>query len=235
VAGVYGAEALYGGSWHEWSTRIGPGETVRQTFVLPPGWSPPAGSRAEVRLYLQGGPRPVYEPVVRVQGREVARLGPAFTDAGPLRFDRVVMDSASRQGKVRADVPQWYAVPVELSLLREGRVTVEVAPEAAPEARPGEAWLRVWGDYPLRERVYEGPAVHSRILGADNAFHKLVATGHPMLWRRARLSGGPGEGARGAGGTWGGGDLSEAPGRQSGEYRIRLLVLAPNGDLLALY
>ncbi|HEX2516831.1 MAG TPA: hypothetical protein VH257_19150, partial [Chloroflexota bacterium] len=132
-------------------------------------------------------------------------------------------------------VPQWYAVPVGLSLLREGRVTVEVAPEAAPEARPGEAWLRVWGDYPLRERVYEGPAVHSRILGADNAFHKLVATGHPMLWRRAPLSGGRGEGARGAGGTWSGGDLSEAPGRQSGEYRIRLLVLAPNGDLLALY
>jgi hypothetical protein len=235
VAGVYGAEALYGGSWHEWSTRIGPGEAVRQTFVLPPGWSPPAGSRAELRLYLQGGSRPVYEPVVRVQGREVARLGPAFTDAGPLRFDRVVMDSASRQGKVRADVPQWYAVPVELSLMGAGRVTVEVAPEVAPEARPGEAWLRVWGDYPLRERVYEGPAVHSRILGADNAFHKLVATGHPMLWRRAPLSGGRGEGARGAGGTWSGGDLSEAPGLQSGEYRIRLLVLAPNGDLLALY
>jgi hypothetical protein len=239
VAGVYGAEALYGGSWHEWSTRIGPGEAVRQTFVLPPGWSPPAGSRAELRLYLQGGPRPVYEPVVRVQGREVARLGPAFTDAGPLRFDRVVMDSASRQGKVRADVPQWYAVPVELSLMGAGRVTVEAAPEAAPEARPGEAWLRVWGDYPLRERVYEGPAVHSRILGADNAFHKLVATGHPMLWRRARLSGeravAERGGARGAGGTWSGGDLSEAPGRQSGEYRIRLLVLAPNGDLLALY
>jgi hypothetical protein len=237
VAGVYGVQALYSGDWHEWSARIVPGETVRQTFALPPGWSPPAGSRAEVRLYLQGGAQPDYEPVVRVGGREVARLGPAFADAGPLRFDRVLMDSAARQGKTRADVPQWYAVPVDISTLGSGPVAVEVAPEAVPGAPAGQPWLRVWGDYPLSNgaRLYEGPAVHSRILGADNAFHKLMATGHPLLWRRTALAGPRADAARGSGAGWVADDLSAAPGRQSGEYRIRLLILAANGDLLALF
>jgi hypothetical protein len=240
LAGVYGVQALYSGDWHEWSTRIGAGEAVRQTFDLPPGWSPPPGSRAEVRLYLQGGAQPAYEPVVRVDGREVARLGRAFGDAGPLRFDRVLMDSAARQGKTRADVPQWYAVPVEVDSLRHGRVSVEVTPEAVAGAAPGAAWLRVWGDFPLTSgsRLYEGPAVHSRILGADNAFHKLMATGHPLLWRRAPLDSPRAAAARRRGAGWAGwveDDLSDAPGRQSGEYRIRLLVLAPNGDLLALF
>jgi hypothetical protein len=168
---------------------------------------------------------------------EVARLGLAFGDAGPLRFDRILMDSASRQGKARADVPQWYALPLDLSLLAGGAVTVEVSAEPAPGARPEDAWLRLWGDYPLADgaRVYEGPAVHSRILGADNAFHKLMATGHPLLWRRAGLGSvrADGERTRGTGGQRD--DLSDAPGRQSGEYRIRLLVLASNGDLLALF
>ncbi len=77
--------------------------------------------------------------------------------------------------------------------------------------------------------------MHSRILGADNAFHKLVATGHPMLWRRAPLASRLVEAARGEGGAWRGGDLSDQPGRQSGEYRIRLLVLDGNGGLVALF
>jgi hypothetical protein len=237
VAGVYGVQALYSGDWHEWSTRIGAGEAVRQTFVLPAGWSPPPGSRAEVRLYLQGAPQPAYEPVVRVDGREVARLGRAFGDAGPLRFDRVLMDSAARQGKTRADVPQWYAVPLDVERLGHGPVSVEVTPEAVAGEPPGSAWLRVWGDYPLTSgsRMYEGPAVHSRILGADNAFHKLMATGHPLLWRRAPLDSLGAGAARRSGAGWVEADLSDAPGRQSGEYRIRLLVLAPNGDLLALF
>ena len=194
VAGVYGAEALSGGSWHEWSARIGPGEAVRQTFVLPSGWSPPAGAGRRCAC-RPGDPRPVYEPVVRVQGQEVARLGRAFTDAGPLRFDRVVMDSASRQGKVRADVPQWYAVPVALSLLREGRVTVEVAPRR-PGGPAGEAWLRVWGDYPLRERVYRGRRCSRTSWGRITRSVGCVATGTHALAPGPALGGASRSGAR---------------------------------------
>ena len=190
-----------------------------------------------MRLYLQGGSQPDYEPVVRVGGKEVARLGPAFADAGPLRFDRVLMDSAARQGKTRADVPQWYAVPVDVAGLGPGPVAVEVAAEAVAGESGGQPWLRVWGDYPLSTgaRLYEGPAVHSRVLGADNAFHKLMATGHPLLWRRSPLTGPRADATRGGGAGWVADDLSAAPGRQSGEYRIRLLILAANGDLLALF
>ncbi|MDQ3702963.1 MAG: hypothetical protein M3442_18880, partial [Chloroflexota bacterium] len=254
LAALYGVQAAYDGDWHEWSATVSAGESARQTFVLPPAWMPPAGSRAEVRLYLQGNATQSYVPVVRANGDEIARLGPAFTDAGPLRFDAVLMDSARRQGKARADVPQWYAVPLDSAALAGGQVTVQLLAEPLPGTAPEDAWVRIWGDYPnpgsrmpVRQppaessgapdgrRVYEGPAVHSRILGADNAFHKLVATGHPMLWRRAPLASVEATGARWEDDRWREDDLSEAPGRQHGEYRIRLLVLDASGGLLALF
>ena len=55
VAGVYGAEALTGGSWHEWSARIGPGEAVRQTFVLPPTGRPRRGAGGGAPRICKGG------------------------------------------------------------------------------------------------------------------------------------------------------------------------------------
>lgn len=253
LAAVYGVQAAYSGDWHEWGATVSAGESARQTFVLPPGWTPPVGSRAEVRLYLQGNAKQSYVPVVRANGHELARLGPAFTDAGPLRFDAVLMDSARRQGKTRADVPQWYAVPLDTGALAGGRVTVQLLAEPLPGTAPEDAWVRIWGDYPSPgarlpgrvppgtpaappgQRVYEGPAVHSRILGADNAFHKLVATGHPMLWRRAPLASLQATGERWEDNRWRGDDLSDAPGRQLGEYRIRLLVLDASGGLVALF
>lgn len=237
LAAAYGTQAVYDGDWHEWHATLPAGGAVRQTFVLPEGWTAPAGSRAEVRLYLQGSPSQSYVPVVQADGQTVARLGPAFTDAGPLRFDETLMVSASRQGKTRADVPQWYAVPLEPAALVDGRVTVELLVEPMAGAEGAAGWIRVWGDYPMapEARVYEGPAVHSPILGADNAFHKLVTTGHPMLWRQAVLASPRVEPAVRQGTAWREGDLSEAAGRQVGEYRIRLLVLGPNGELVATF
>ncbi len=142
LAGIHGVQAYYSGDWHEWSAGVKAGAGVRQTFVLPSGWSPPPGSRAEVRLYLQGSAEQSYVPLVRVNGDDLARLGPAFTDAGPLRFDAMLMDSARRQGKARADVPQWYVVPLETAALGGRRVTVELVLEPLAGAPSERAWMR---------------------------------------------------------------------------------------------
>jgi hypothetical protein len=99
--------------------------------------------------------------------------------------------------------------------------------------------VRVWGDYrspmPGGRRIYEGPAFHSRIHGADDSFHKFVATGHSRLWRRVALDSVGAEAALARDGAPQTDDLSDAWGRQTGEYRIRVLVFGPTGELLAAF
>jgi hypothetical protein len=249
LAGIYGAEALYEGDWHQWTAQLRPGDSVRQTFALPAGWQPPAGGRAEVRLYVAGTRDPDYEPVVKVNGQEVARLGPALSAAGPLRFWEKIMVAARNQGKTRAEVAQWIAVPVDYAALARERIDVELAITTAGDAAFPKARLTIWGDYPPRPgaRLYEGPAVYSRIQGQDEAFLKYVATGEYGIWRWQTLHS---VGAEAACqncfvrshfdvphvGEWRSDDLSaSAGGRQTGEYRIRLLVYGPNGALAAIF
>ncbi len=249
LALVAGIQALYSGQWHEWSATLRPGEAARQRIVLPAGWTPPPDARAEVRFYAQGARAQTYVPVVSVNGRVVAELGPAFAHGGPLRFEERIMVTASQQGKARADVPQWYGVPLEMEALSGGAVEIEVSlrPEPAGAGRE-PTWARIWGDYPspapdnrreqavqVGRRMYEGPAFHSRIHGADDSFHKFVATGHSRLWRRVVLDSREATAALVRSGTAQDGDLSDADGRQTGEFRIRVLVFGPTGDLLAAF
>jgi hypothetical protein len=101
--------------------------------------------------------------------------------------------------------------------------------------------MRLWGDYAPRPgtRVYEGPAVISRIPGQDEAFLKFIATGEYGIWRWTTLQSQQTQAAwspgRARSGPWQSDDLSDAAGRQTGEYRIRLLVFQPNGDLAAIF
>jgi hypothetical protein len=248
LAAIYGVQARADGDWHQWSVRLPVGAVARQTIALPPDWRPPPGGRAELRLYVAGSRDPLYDPVVRVDGREVARLGPAFADAGPLRFWAQIMVAARNQGKTRAEVPQWVVVAVDPSGVAQDRLNVEVAVEPAsppgPPGPPGQAapagstaWARLWGDYALRPgaRVYDGPALYSRIPGADEAFLKYIATGEYGIWRSTPLRSRAVEAAWRRGAGWDSADLSDLPGRQTGEYRIRLLVYGPGGDLLGVY
>ena len=232
AAGVVVVQALYDPSWHEWSTLLRPGERAAQRISLPAGWTPPPGARAEVRVYAAGSRAQSYTPVLFANGREVARLGPAFTDGGPLRFEERVMVAASRQGKVRAEVPQWYGLSLDVTLLSAGSVDLSVGLEG-----PTDAWIRMWGDYePLPgARVLEAPAVHSRIQGQDDSFQKFVATGHGRIWRRYALTSTSTIARLERGGVSVSNDLSDSLGRQSGAFRIRVLVFSGSGELLAVF
>ena len=232
VAGVVLIQALYDPAWHEWSTVVQAGERAAQRITLPPGWTAPAGTRAEVRVYAAGPREQTYVPVLYATGREVARLGPAFTEGGPLRFEERVMVAASRQGKSRAEVPQWYGLPLDVALLEGGSVDLAFGVEG-----PSGSWIRVWGDFATAPgaRVLEAPAVHSRIQGQDDSFQKFVATGHGRLWRRYPLAS-VGTAARlERAGTHETDDLSAAPGRQTGAFRLRVLIFSSSGDLLAIF
>jgi hypothetical protein len=232
VAGAIVVQALYDPSWHAWSAAVRPGERAAQRITLPAGWMPPAGARAEVRLYAAGPREQSYVPVLFANGREVARLGPAFTEGGPLRFEERVMVAASRQGKSRAEVPQWYGLPLDLAQLSGGSVDLAVGIDG-----PAGAWLRLWGDYAPEPggRVLEAPAVHSRIQGQDDSFQKFVATGHGRIWRRHPLTSTATEARIERGGMSVTGDLSDAFGRQTGAFRLRVLIFSAGGELLTIF
>ncbi|HET7772141.1 MAG TPA: hypothetical protein VFN74_25435, partial [Chloroflexota bacterium] len=232
VAVVVAIQALYDPSWHEWSAVVRAGERAGQRITLPVGWTLPPGGRAEVRVYAAGPRAQTYTPVLWANGREVARLGPAFTDGGPLRFEERVMLAASRQGKTRAEVPQWYGVPLDATVLSGGSVDLAVGVDGPPDT-----WIRLWGDFAPETgaRTLEAPAVHSRIQGQDDSFQKFVATGHGRIWRRHALTS-TGTSARlERGGTSVTDDLSDALGRQTGAFRMRVLIFSGRGELLTIF
>jgi hypothetical protein len=232
VAATCTIQAFYDPEWHAWSTVLRPGEVAAQRIELPRGWTTPPGARAEVRLYAQGPMRQSYTPRVLVNGRELARLGPAFTEGGPLRFEERLMVTARLQGKARAEVPQWYGVPLDVSVLSSPGVDVGITLDGAE----GD-WLRLWGDFrPQQEqRAIEAPSIHSRIQGQDDSFHKLVSTGHPRLWRRFPLTSTGASARIETGGEVRTDDLSPSIGRQTGELRLRILIFAANSDLVAIF
>jgi hypothetical protein len=77
--------------------------------------------------------------------------------------------------------------------------------------------------------------VYSRFPGADVAFHKFLATGEAGIWRWTPLQSVSSRASLRRNLEWMSADLSESPGIQTGEFRIRLLVLGAAGELRAVF
>lgn len=235
--------------WHEWSVDLRPGDRAAQSVALPTGWRTPPGSIVELRLWLQGGRAPRYEPVIRINGNVVANFRPAFDDAGSLRFPESTLAYARLQGKVRADLPQWYAVRLDPATLDAGHLVVEVEASPVPGATgdADDAWIRVWGDFspsapraawdavdPAAAEVFEGPALTSRRAGADHSVFKYYATGDTLIWRRTPLRGTTARPVvTRADGTSPG--MIETTRLREGRLRIRVVVLDPTFALVAAF
>jgi hypothetical protein len=250
LAVLVGTRIWFAPYWHEWAIDLRPGDRASQSVTLPAGWRTPPESVVELRLWLQGGRAPRYEPVVRVNGTIVANFRPAFDDAGSLRFPESTLAYARLQGKVRADLPQWYAVRLDPSVLDAGRLDIDL--EASPviastTGRSADAWIRVWGDFPsARPRTawdaidptatetYEGPALFSRRAGADHSVFKYYATGDTLIWRRTPLRGTTAHPtiARGDGTT---STIVDATRLREGTLRMRVVVLDATYALIAAF
>jgi hypothetical protein len=250
LAVLVGTRIWFAPYWHEWAIDLGPGDRASQSVTLPAGWRTPPESVVELRLWLQGGRAPRYEPVVRVNGTIVANFRPAFDDAGSLRFPESTLAYARLQGKVRADLPQWYAVRLDPSVLDAGRLDIDL--EASPviastTGRSADAWIRVWGDFPAPSprtawdaidptatETYEGPALFSRRAGADHSVFKYYATGDTLIWRRTPLRGTTAHPTitRGDGTT---STIVDATRLREGTLRMRVVVLDATYALIAAF
>lgn len=250
IATLMAIQVWFAPEWHEWSIDLRPGDRAIQTIWLSNKQPIPPDAIVEMRLWLQGGRSPRYEPVVRINGTEVANFRPAFDDAGSLRFPESTLAYARLQGKVRADLPQWYAIRLDPALIDAPRLDVEL--EASPivdvsRKDVADAWIRVWGDFPpsnpriAADRidptpagVFEGPALYSRRAGADNSVFRYYATGSTLIWRRTPLSS-----ERTTAAIMRLGDRSTGPVDatkiRNGALRIRILVLDRNYGLITAF
>ena len=249
LAFLVGTRSWFAPYWHEWSIDLRPGDHASQHVTLPADWRTPAGSIIELRLWLQGGRAPRYEPVIRVNGSVVANFRPAFDDAGSLRFPESTLAYARLQGKVRADLPQWYAVRLDSAVLDAGRldIDVEASPVADATGSPSDAWIRVWGDFtpstpraawdavdPTATETFEGPTLFSRRAGADHSVFKYYATGDTLIWRRTPLRGTTARPALMRGNATMP-NLVDATRLREGSLRMRVVVLDPTFDLVAAF
>ncbi len=249
LAILAGTRSWFAPYWHEWSIDLRPGDHASQRVTLPADWRTPAGSIIELRLWLQGGRAPRYEPVIRVNGSVVANFRLAFDDAGSLRFPESTLAYARLQGKVRADLPQWYAVRLDPAVLDAGRldIDVEASPVADATGSPSDAWIRVWGDFtpstpraawdavdPTAAETFEGPALFSRRAGADHSVFKYYATGDTLIWRRTPLRGTTARPTllRADAATP---NLIDATRLREGSLRMRVVVLDPTFALVAAF
>ena len=250
IATLMAIQVWFAPEWHEWSTDLRPDDRAIQTINLPADRQIPPDAIVEMRLWLQGGRSPGYEPVIRINGKEVANFRPAFDDAGSLRFPESTLAYARLQGKVRADLPQWYAIRLDPALVDAPRLEVELEASPTGDVSNGDsadAWIRVWGDFPpsgpriAADRidptpagVFEGPALYSRRAGADNSVFRYYATGSTLIWRRTPLSSISTTAFIRRAGDRSTGMLDAAKVR-NGALRIRFLVLDRNYGLITAF
>ncbi|MBI5136220.1 MAG: hypothetical protein HZA24_02665 [Nitrospirae bacterium] len=232
--------------WHAWSLPLSrPGTLAVQTFLLPDGLTAEAIAVATLQLDVRDGDGRVDDLDVRLDGMPLT--GPVSVAAmpGPLRFAAEQMTPLRQvDWRTVAVVPgmrQWLTYRLPPQLLAAGAAQVSV------RARAPGADTRLYGDL-----AFGNPAVAAGprpwIAPADLKRHarRLVHLGRDSLWRYQtegdmRLYGGtPLSGRAQSGFVPGPGlpkqadDLSSAPLRQGGGYRIRLQLITVDGRELIL-
>lgn len=226
-AGALVAFATFGTSaWHEWSVRLsppaGPCEAVRTTLGLPPAGLAPG----KAWLLLDARGQGLERLEITVNGTTLPKLGTTRPTQAQLHNELYRTFLAFWQGELASE-RHWHALPIPPAALALGGV--EVVVRLGPG--DGPASVEVFGDSPdaFSGRNWQGPRL---------GFHHANRSLYQWLWgqRDPRLDGWTSlssttaKGARLDGGAWREDDLSPRTGVQSGEYRIRVVVLPPGVD-----
>lgn len=217
VVAVHALGASKAHVWREWESPLSNRTSVRHETVLPSELGAPGA--AELRIDLLPGPAADCDLILRLNG---ARVFEGAVERNAMRV-REYTPFAQAQGRDRESARTWYRFAVPPALLVPGRpVRIELAvrPRAAAEC------LTVFGDYPGPAGQFDGPSVLSPDRMADRSVYRYLATGDFRMRRRTPLWA-PGRSSFFDGERWSDSDLSLAPGRQLGRYRIFMVLSYP--------
>ncbi len=209
--------------WHQWKVRLAaPGETIRQTISLPPDLS--SYRSADLKLDLVSGPDRRYNLDVKVDGKTVRRFirGLVPDPAAYIAHRRAFPIYLREQQMSLSQVRQWFTVPLDIRTLA-GKKRIEVELKFSPLVPSDRNYIDLYGDYGFSSDPYlfEGPTFSQS--PGELSLYKYLFDLDWRLWRRRRRAtlmesayGGPDQLKEG--------DLSPARGRQTGNYRIILLL-----------
>jgi 4-amino-4-deoxy-L-arabinose transferase-like glycosyltransferase len=221
-------------TWHEWTARLAdPSQRVRQTIELPDTFDVGSFQEAALMIDMQSGTGTSYDLVVEANGEQTKRYEGGLS-VDPSKFDsfhKFYNQLLTARHVEPGDLRQWFEVPVDLSLLAGDEVVVELY--LAGETRSGGNYVDIYGDYAISgERVFEGPSFPLSPL--DTSLYKYAHDDDYRLEARTRLESPGSASAYYDGLSWSDTDLSEDIGMQSGEYRVRLKLLRPDGSVVIL-
>lgn len=227
------SHAFTSGDWRVWETVIRePTVGVRQEIFLPRG-SGAESAATQVRMDLLP-PERGKAWVVRVNGESIGTLETVQAHPAPFLLEppySVYLEDAKKQAY---EARQWFSLSIPPHLLREGvsnSVEIVFHQEDSLNAHPlGDPWT-LFGDYPVSSPSpqFQGPLFH----------RSSTETSVFKFWYHndSRLNGVTPLGHQGAksfflrNGREGGDDLSDVPGVQRGEYRIRIEIQDREGRI----
>lgn len=220
LVGIFNFRVLADKRWSSWMTRLTrPGQRVRQEFFLPDNIDLNQYDQASLLIDMQRNKNQDFPVIVEANGNVLpCHFNPGWTCAPT---DKTYRQIASQRELLIPNIRQWIEVPLDIALLEDRRLTAEIYFQS-----PGNQ-LDIWGDFRTTDKPasYLGPA-----LPASSRPEILTSMSKWLLdWdmrldevtplRPARVT------ASYKNQDWSDHDLSDARGRQTGAYRIRLRLL----------
>jgi hypothetical protein len=205
--------------WRQWSAPLASGSAIaRKEIELAADISRP--THLNLLFDVQRTCSQPFAFVIRVGGREVYRLHDTLGEPNSMLLkveDSWRLLQAQRRGT--ESVPGWRMLTLPAELIDGGALQIEMLVEDGPGGVP---CVELFGDYQDDAGSYIGPAVLSPWRAEHGSVYRYLVAGDYRMWRRTKLDA-PSQSRLGKGDVWAD-DLSPAPGRQTGRYRMFLVL-----------
>lgn len=233
--------------WREWKVRLDqPTQILKQQILLPAVL--PEFTEAFLKLDIQGGTGHNYDLVIIVNGQEIQRYERGMmADEATVDYLNTYHRDAYRlymdaQGRTADNLRQWISVPVERALLvAQGSLEIAVQIE---HGGGGPHYVEIYGDYPFPDRKTPQKLPAFGLGTTKTSLYKYIVDDDFRVWTDSETDGrqtweryippAPTTSRFFDGQTWTEDDVSPTPGKQTGTYRIRLMLKDHAGNFWIL-